>query len=69
MFDTSIHFYPSSIFAWKAKSLPFDLNPVWGSSLVGIAVANKLAYYNVATITPVKGFKVQVQGPGLIFAN
>ncbi len=56
MFATFRHFLPSLIFTIEARSLPLERSPLRGSIL---ALPNTLAYYNTATITAVKSFKVQ----------
>ncbi len=60
MFATFSHFDPCLIFTVEARRLPLEWSPTGGSIL---AVANTLAYYDTATITEVKSFRVQ--GPVL----
>ncbi len=71
MFATSIHFHLSLIFAGKARSLQSELCPVRGSTNLASKYkarveltnrANTLAFYDTATITAIKIFKVQAPG-------
>ncbi len=72
MFDTSIHFHPSLTFVSKAdisrleRLMGVHSNERLLASLTNIRpgwkcmkVENALAFYNTATITTIKSFKVQ----------
>jgi hypothetical protein len=73
------YFDPSQIFVSKDRSLPYEQSLVIGSTLVGSSlafkyhnwvevttVANTIAYYNMASITALKGLMVQAAGVSFI---
>ncbi len=63
MFATTIHIYPSLLFAGKVQSLPL----VWSPQGESEWQWHTLAYYDTTTITAVKSFIVHVPGYTILF--